>query len=147
MKAVVLLFALVACLALPLSALAEVSVEVRKIYATSEKEYVDPKLGDLAQHFNRFGMFTSFELKGSETLNFSSEGQERTLSLPGGKTLKLIYRGTSKGFIKLRFELADLQMNVRIHEGGLFFHSGVQHDKGRVVLAIKAKTTEGAAPK
>ena len=112
-------------------------VTVRFVYASSQGRGVDPKLADLARYFHRFPMYTRFEAAGSHRLDLA-ERQAGTVTLPGGRKLVLTYRGTSKGFVKLRFELGDMKMNVRLRSGGVFFHSGVPHRKGRLLLAISA---------
>jgi hypothetical protein len=135
-----MVMALLALLATATPALAQdesVAIELRMIEATTDGNAIDPKLADLEPYFNRFGPFTSFKALDTKSLTLA-EGRVGKVALPDGSTLELTYRGKSKGYVKLRFELGDMKMNVRIHEGGFFFHSGVKHGKGRVVLAIKA---------
>lgn len=117
-----------------------IDVDVRKIYATRTGDTVDPKLSDLKKHFARFGPFKSFQALGESSLKFAEKGDTQTVKLDSGDTLTLIYRGQSKGYIKLRFKLGQMQMNVRLKDGGLFFHTGVPWKEGQLVLAIEAKS-------
>jgi len=119
---------------------ADARVEVRVIYATKGKKYIHPKLKDLESYFGRFGAFTSFEPVQQKTLSLKLS-QTGAVTLPTGQKLNLIFRGVSKDYVKLRFKLSDMEMNIRIHDGGLFFHSGVPFRDGRLVISIRASET------
>lgn len=112
-------------------------LDVRIIHATKGDPYVHPSLQDLAQHFRRFGGYDRFTLVGRQSMSLGME-QTGSMSLPNGKSLQLIYRGTSKEYVKLRFIMGDLQMNIRVHEGGVFFHGGTQFGGGALIIAVKA---------
>ncbi len=118
---------------------AAAQLDVRLIYATKGKPYVDPALRDLARYFGRFGGFNSFKAAGRSRLTVRLN-QTARVNLPGGRVLKLTYRGTKGGFVHVSFELPSMKMLVRIRDGGLFFHMGVRHKQGRVVIAIRART-------
>lgn len=133
--AVVLL--LTVAVAQPARADGRARLDVRIIHATKGDPYVHPSLQDLAQHFRRFGGYERFTLLGRQSMELAME-QTGTMALPNGKSLQLIYRGTSKEYVKLRFIMGDLQMNIRVHEGGVFFHGGTQYGGGALVIAVKA---------
>jgi hypothetical protein len=112
-------------------------IEVRVIHATKGQPFVHPSLSDLGAHFKRFGGYNNFTLLDRRSMTLSLE-ETGAMPLPNGKTLKLIYRGTSKKYVKMRFILGDLQMNIRVFEGGVFFHGGTQYGNGALVLAVSA---------
>lgn len=114
-------------------------LDVRIIHATKGEPYVHPSLQDLAQHFKRFGGYERFTMLGRQSMELAIE-QTGSMPMPNGKTLQLIYRGTSKEYVKLRFVMGDLQMNIRVHEGGVFFHGGTQHAGGALIIAVKASS-------
>lgn len=136
-KSVLMALMLVAVGFLPTEAFADTKVTVRMIHATSQPESVHPDLKDLAGYFQRFGTFKSFQPAGVQEMTLKLD-ETGSVSLPSGHKLELQFRGTSKEFVKLRFSLADMSMNIRIHDGGIFFHSGVAHKGGRIILAIRA---------
>ena len=137
MAAGLLALLLVALGAPPAEADDHARIDVRVIHATKGQPNVHPGLRDLAQHFKRFAGYTRFDLASRQSMDLSLE-ETGSMRLPNGKTLKLIYRGTSKKYVKLRFILGDLQMNIRVYEGGVFFHGGTQYGGGSLILAIKA---------
>ena len=123
-------------------------VEVHVIYAkkAQTKPKVDPKLKGLKRYFNRFPGYNWYQLVKVKTLSVPL-GDTVGLQVPGKRLLKLKYRGVSKGFVKLRFELGDMHMNVRVHNGGVFFHSGFNFENGRIILAIRPRTKAGSGAK
>jgi len=123
-------------------------VQVHIIYAkkAQTKPKVDPKLKGLKRYFNRFPGYNWFELKKVKTLSVPL-GDTVGLQVPGKRLLKLKYRGVSKGFVKLRFELGDMHMNVRVHNGGVFFHSGFNFENGRIILAVRPRIKPGGGVK
>ena len=132
---------------LPSLASAEATLEVHLIEAKKgDAPRVDPALEGFKKTFSRFPGFNQFAQKKVEQKNLKL-GEALTVQAPGEKTATVTYRGVSKGFVKLRFKLGDLEMNVRVHNGGVFFHGGYEHDGGRIVLAVRARSTvSGKAP-
>lgn len=112
-------------------------LDVRIIHATRGEPYVHPSLQDLAQHFKRFGGYDRFTMVGRQSMELAME-QTGSMQMPNGKKVELIYRGTSKDYVKIRFIMGDLQMNIRVHEGGVFFHGGTQFGGGALIIAVKA---------
>ena len=114
-------------------------VEVRLIHATlADTPQVHPRLKDLQTYFKRFPGYNQFTLLKSAASEIDV-GKTVTLETPNGKPLVVRYRGFSKGFVKLRFKLADMEMNVRVHDGGVFFHAGYAHEGGRMIVAVRVK--------
>ncbi|NUN16093.1 MAG: hypothetical protein HUU55_20905 [Myxococcales bacterium] len=136
-KIVVTTFVLLVVGFLPTGAFADTKVTVRMIQAAAQPESIHPDLKDLAGYFQRFGTFKSFQPAGVKEITLKLD-ETGSMVLPSGDKLELQYRGTSKEFVKLRFSLADMSMNIRIHDGGIFFHSGVAYKGGRIILAIRA---------
>lgn len=135
----------VALLVLPSRARADGTVEVRLIYAEkSEKASVEPKLKDLEKTFSRFSGYNAFSFLDGKKMPLKL-GETGSLMAPGGKKIDVTYRGMSKGFIKLRFKMGEFEMNVRVHNGGVFFHGGYKHKEGRVIVAIRARGESKAA--
>ena len=132
---------------IPSLASAEASLEVHLIEAKrGDSPKVDPALDGFKKTFARFPGFNQFSQKKVEQKNLKL-GESLAVAAPGGKTATVTYRGVSKGFVKLRFKLGDLEMNVRVHNGGVFFHGGYEHDGGRIVLAVRARSmVSGKAP-
>ncbi len=123
----------------PSAASAEGLIDVRLIFAEkSTTPSVDAPLRDLTKTFARFPGYTKFSLIKQKELRLG-KGKSQTVSAPNDKTVQVTYRGMSKGFVKLRFKLGELEMNVRVHNGGVFFHGGFNYKKGRVIVAIRAK--------
>lgn len=123
----------------PQSAKAEESakIDVRVIHATPGKAHIDPKLKDISKHFKRFAGFQRFDLVKRESMSLGMK-ETGTATMPNGKKLKLTYRGTSKKYVKLRLILGDLQMNIRVYQGGVFFHGGSRYKGGSLIVAVKA---------
>ncbi len=124
---------------------AEAGVEVLIIHATQgESEMIHGRLKSMEKTFKRFPMFNQFDLlaKHDATLQLK---QPQMIPMPNGKELRLIYRGMDKTgtFVKLRFEFADMHMNIRVKDGGLFFHAGSNHKNGRLLIAIRPSLTSG----
>ncbi len=123
----------------------EAGVEVLVIHATQGgTPLIHGRLQSMEKTFNRFPMFNRFDLlaKHDATLQLK---QPHTIQMPNGKSLRLIYRGLDKtrSFVKLRFEFADMHMNIRVTNGGLFFHAGSNHEGGRLLIAIRPSLSEG----
>lgn len=134
--AVIVVVALIAAPG-PVQADDKARLDVRIIHATRGEPYVHPSLQDLAQHFKRFGGYDRFTMVGRQNMELVME-QTGSMQMPNGKKVELIYRGTSKDYVKLRFVMGDLQMNIRVHEGGVFFHGGTQFGGGALIIAVKA---------
>ena len=129
------------------TALAESSVQVALIQAEKgTKDFIAPELESMASTFKRFPGFNQFKLVKSENMTLGL-GEKGTVEAPRGKTIEVTYRGVSKGFVKLRFKLGKLEMNVRVHNGGTFFHGGFANKSGRLIVAIKARSEQNGQPK
>ena len=131
----------------PALASAESHIEIKLIKATtSEKPSVAEELKELARTFKRFPGFNTFALAAEDKMSLKL-GEVASMDAPGGKKIQVTYRGVSKGFVKLRFKLGELEMNVRVHNGGVFFHGGYKHDDGRLIVSVRATSdTLGQSP-
>ena len=131
----------------PAMASAESHIELQLIKATTaEKPSIAPELKELSKTFKRFPGFNSFSLAGQDKMKLKL-GETAEMDAPGGKKIQVTYRGVSKGFVKLRFKLGELEMNVRVHNGGVFFHGGYKHEGGRLIVAVRALSeTLGKSP-
>lgn len=119
---------------------ADSNIQVQLIQAEKGDEaFVAPELKGLSKTFKRFNGFNRFSLVDDQTVNLKL-GENKDITAPGGKTVSVSYRGISKGFIKLRFKLGELEMNVRVHNGGIFFHGGYSTENARIIVAIRAKS-------
>ena len=122
------------------TAFAESSIQVQLIQAEQgKKATIAPELAPLAKTFKRFPGFNQFSLVKNDLMKLKL-GEKGVLEAPGGKNVEITYRGVSKGFVKLRFKLGELEMNVRVHNGGVFFHGGFKHENGRLIVAITARS-------
>ena len=122
------------------TAYAESSVQVALIQAQKgEKPFIAEELKSMESTFERFPGFNQFRLVKRKQMNLGL-GETGRVEAPRGKNIEVTYRGVSKGFVKLRFKLGELEMNVRVHNGGVFFHGGFRNGDGRLIIAIKARS-------
>jgi hypothetical protein len=124
---------------------AEVGAEVLIIHATQgETPSIHGRLKSMEKTFRRFPMFNRFDLLAKHDTSLQLK-KPHAFQMPNGKELRLIYRGLDKTgtFVKLRFEFADMHMNIRVTNGGLFFHAGSNHQGGRLLIAIRPSLTSG----
>ena len=131
----------------PALASAESHIEIQLIKATtSDSPSVAGELKELANTLKRFPGFNTFTLAAQDKMSLKL-GEVASMAAPGGKKIQVTYRGVSKGFVKLRFKLGELEMNVRVHNGGVFFHGGYKHDGARLIVAVRATSdTLGKSP-
>ena len=118
---------------------AEANVEVLVIHATQgEASSIHGRLKSMEKTFKRFPMFNRFDLLAKHDATLALK-QPQGIQMPNGKSLRLIYRGLDKTgtFVKLRFEFADMHMNLRVKNGCLVFHAGSNHEGGRLLVALR----------
>lgn len=120
----------------------KVEVQLQVVYATNEHTRVDPKLRDVMQSL-RVLRFSGFELLSTERAMLGV-GQETTLSVAGGRKLKvqLVSRTEEKATMRLRMVNARGEQRwdttVSVHRNRSFVVGGPRYRNGKLVLPVSA---------
>lgn len=81
----------------------EVKVVVKTIYASKNKNSIDPKIKDLVKEFNSVVKYSSYELLDQKTLTLT-KGQKGIVKIPGGRTIGITSKGINSGRVSLEIE-------------------------------------------
>ncbi len=115
-----------------------VKCKVYVIHAKTEPPMLHSKLNDFWTYFKRsFGRYKYFNLL-NEIKRELKKGLTEVMELPNGEKLKLRYDGITetRELFKLKLEIGDLNFDVRVRDGGLFFQAGHSYEKGILILAL-----------
>ncbi|MCA9523314.1 MAG: hypothetical protein KC609_20205 [Myxococcales bacterium] len=117
------------------------SFEVRVIAAARERRPTrDPDISPrMARQLGRtFSKFNSFKLVKLVTFR-AAANVKSPMALPGFEhPLQLTYLGMKKNFIRIYLELLGLRTQVRVHNGGTFFHA-TQRRRSLTIIAVTSR--------
>jgi hypothetical protein len=118
---------------------------IRVILARKQgKVAVDSRIGKPLRRYllRSFGTrYSEFKLLNVKDLSLR-RGAFAEMSLPDKSRLRLKFQEQQGDFIKLKMEIDGLKTSLRIRDGGLFFQAGHSFDKGMMILAISASSSD-----
>lgn len=117
------------------------SFEIRVIAAARERKPAnDPDLSprmvrQLSRTFNKFNSFRIIKV-----VTFRAATNVKSpMAVPGfSQPLQLTYLGMHKNFIRIYLELLGLRTQIRIHNGGTFFHAA-QRRRSLTIIAVTSR--------
>ena len=113
---------------------------VRVIHATSGNAHIDPALKDLAQELQSVFKYTAYRLINAKSLNLTVN-RDGTVPLPGGRNLKLLYKGMQNGRIQLTIRILKenrqiFTTNVLLRNHGSITIGGPRFKQGYLLFNI-----------
>jgi hypothetical protein len=82
----------------------KIHIVVKTVLASQDEEYVDPSLSDLAKELQSLFRYSSYRLLGQKSTTLERD-QTATMSLPGGRSLKITPLETKGDRVTLRLEI------------------------------------------
>ena len=124
----------------PSFAISKINITVKTILASQEEAFVDPRLNDIVKELQSVFRYTSYRLLSRQGMQLNMK-QTGTVSLPGGRILKITPINTSGNRAQLTVEILKgkrrvFQTTIQLVNRGSMTVGGPQHGKGYLLLNI-----------
>ena len=129
------------CVNMPESRAApNISVEVKTVLASSQGNFLDPQLAQMAQELQSLFRYTSYRLLSRDRLNLQP-GQTGKLSLPGNRTLHITYvdiQGRRVGLLLKMFKNQSnvFETNIQLNNRSSIIVGGPRYEEGYLLFNI-----------
>lgn len=97
-------FLMLTGIAIPAWSADKIQIVVKTVLASQDEDYIDPSLSDLAKELKSLFRYSSYRLLGQESTSLK-QGQTGTMSLPGGRSLKITPLETRGDRVTLSLEI------------------------------------------
>ncbi len=138
----VCLFVSVLVVVSPAQPLDRVSLDVQVVYASSNKNYVDPTLRSLKKKLNALFSYTSYEIIEKKSGD-AGVGQIRTFSLPGGRLMEIVPKSIGREEVELDVKIRGrrkelVSTTLSMERSAIVMVGGPRYRDGVLIILISA---------